>query len=233
MPDITSVLERAAAEPTRAPDVATPLRRRRWERVVAMSGAFVLIVVVVFGFVAWPHGSSQHRVEVSGPMPRPTSVASHGATIKLQPGWVASSEPLNWWIGSPFELFSLSTSPLPPSRHDVPNDAACPSEIPNTVAENLPLDGAYLWITLWGPFGVYQTQPWPPDARDVDWSSSVADGYCKLARGLTVHSATVRRGDHDLSISYVVGPDTSPSRKAEINAMLDTLDVSAAPPTHK
>jgi hypothetical protein len=231
MPDLASVLERAAAEPTHGPDVASPLRRRRWQRVAVVSGAAVVVIAVVVAALAWPRGGASHVV-VTRPAPTPALSSSHGATIELQPGWVASSEPLNWWISSPYELFSLSTSPLPPSRHDVQNDAACPSEIPNTVAANLPADGAYLWITLWGPMGLYQTRPWPADASQIDWSSSVADGYCRLPRGLTIHSATLARGDHNLSLSYVLGPDAPPTRKADIDKMLNSLDVSAAPPTH-
>jgi hypothetical protein len=229
MPDIIAVLERAAAEPTHGPDVATPLRRRRWQRVAVASGALVLVIAVIATIVAWPRGEG-HQVVISTPAQQ--TVESHGATIELQPGWAASSEPLNWWIGSPYELFSLSTSPLPPSRHDVQNDAACPSEIPNTVATNLPADGAYLWVTLWGPSGLYQTKPWPADAGEIDWNSWVGDRYCTLPRGLTIHTATLARGTHNLTISYVLGPDAPPTRKADIDKMLNSLDVSAAPPTH-
>src|SRR5690242_10722597 len=132
MPDITSVLERAAAAPSGAPDVDGPIRRKRWTRATIVATACVLVLFLSVLLV--PRGHA--RVVVSTPptppttLPAPTSATSHGATITVPAGWYASKEPLNWWISSPFELFSISTSPLPASPHVAANEAACPAEIP-------------------------------------------------------------------------------------------------------
>ena len=225
MPDVSSVLERAAASPTREPDVATPLRRRRWQRASVGAGAFVLLIVAVGAFAVWPRGQA-HKVRISTPPPLQT-IESHGATITLQPGWVASSEPLNWWVHSPFELFSLSTSPLPPSSHAVANDAAYASEIPRTVADNLASDGAYLAVYLWRPHeGLYGATPRDP-AKPIDFLP-----LCALPRGLHGYGANIQDGDYVYEVTYVVGPDVSATRKADIDAMLNSLDLSGAPPTN-
>jgi len=231
MPDITSVLDRAAAAPSGPPDVDGPIRRKRWSRISIAAGACA--VVLVFAVLLVTRQSDRRRVVVETPptaAAAPARVESHGATIDVLPDWHATPEPLNWWMHSPFELYSIATVPLPPSPHKAPNEAACPAEIPQVVADNLPADGAYLWITLWRPHeGLYGTTPWPGDASAIDFQRN--DG-CKLPNGLTTYDTTLRNGKYDLSIAYVLGPDASPARRTEINQMLDSLDLSNAPPTN-
>jgi hypothetical protein len=228
MPDIASVLEHAAAEPSGPPDIDGPLRRKRWTRVSIVASACVLAAVVLV--LSFPRHGARVVTSTPAPMPSPQVVESNGARITVPPDWHATPEPLNWWIHSPFELYSIATVPLPPSPHQAPNEAACPSEIPQVVADNLPADGAYLWITLWRPAeGLYGTDPWPSDASAIDFRRN---DFCRLPNGLATYEATLRKGKYDLSIAYVLGPDAAPERRTEINQMLDSLDLSGAPPTH-
>src|SRR5947208_29699 len=95
MPDITAVLERAAGEPTRAPELERPYRRarrRRYARVAAtvVSAAIVGVVVgVVVGAAPDRHPPVVVRSE-----PPPQIANSHDASISVAPGWTTSSEPL-------------------------------------------------------------------------------------------------------------------------------------------
>jgi hypothetical protein len=224
-------LERAAAAPSEPPDVDGPLRRKRWTRISIAASA--CLVVFLFAVLLVVRQGDRRRVVVATTpttVASPTRATSHGATIAVLPGWHASDEPLNYWIGSPFELFSISTVPLPPSPPNKQNDAVCAAEIPNTVADNLPANGAYLWITLWrGLGGIYQPKPWVGTADAIEFPRNK---YCELPNGLSLYSATLRRGAYDLSISYVLGPDAPLSSRAEMNQMLDSLDLSGAPPTN-
>src|SRR5689334_25084846 len=97
MPDITSVLERAAAAPSGAPDVDGPIRRKRWTRATIVATACVLVLFLSVLLV--PRGHT--RVVVSTPpttLPAPTSATPHGATITVPAGWYGSTGPLNWCI---------------------------------------------------------------------------------------------------------------------------------------
>jgi len=144
MPDITSVLERAAATPTRGPRIPN---RPRWPYVVV---AGVTVVVAIALLVAFIPRDNQRRVKVADESTSTTSttIVKHtdDATITIPNGWYATDQALAWWLVSPHELFSIATNPLPPSPHQKPNEAACPSEIPQVAVDNIAADGAYLWI---------------------------------------------------------------------------------------
>jgi hypothetical protein len=221
MPEITSVLERAAATPTREPEVDrayTRGRRRKAARSLAVAAACIVVLVAVVAVVTT--GSAPSRVQVKSapaPLPTPHAATSADATIDVAPGWTTSSEPLEWWLTSPFELFSISTSPLPASRHDVGNDAACPSEIPAAAVDNLPPDGAYLWIGEWSG-GLYQTAPRPPTFSGVAMNAA-----CPLPRGEQAFTATYRDRARDFTVNYVLGPDAPASRRTDIDQMLNSL----------
>jgi hypothetical protein len=220
MPDIKSVLERAAAAPTRAPEVDAPYRHGRRARSFRNGALAAVLIVAVVAVVATTRSSSPagHRVVVQTPPP-PEVASSADADITVAAGWVTSTEPLAWWLHSPFELFSISTSPLPPSPHVNPNEAACPSEIPAVAVDNLPADGAYLWIGEWRPHeGIYTTAPRPPT-----FSGVAMDPECPLPRGEQAFGATYRDGARDFSVTYVLGPDAPASRRAEIDQMLNSL----------
>jgi hypothetical protein len=158
----------------------------------------------------------------------PVRTSSNGVTIDVLPGWYATKEPLNWWMHSPYELFSIATVPLPPSPHKEPNEAACPSEIAKVAVDNLPADGAYLWIGMWRPAeGLYSTDPRPSKSDITKFQPG-----CELPRGETALVGNLRDGVHDYPVTVVLGPDASPERRNEINRMLDSLDLSGAPPTN-
>lgn len=217
MPDITSVLERAAAAPTRMPDVKGPRRRQRWTRVCI---ATATSLALVFAFLFVPRNHQHPRVTTVHPAqqpPAPVRLHSHDATIDVLPGWHASSEPLAWWLYSPSELFSIATSPLPPSPHKQPNEAACPSEIPQVAVDSIADDGAYLWIGEWRG-GIYNASPRPAAAQGI-----ILQPGCELPRGEKSYLALLRDGTHDYSVTYVLGKNAPPSRKAEIERMLDSL----------
>lgn len=218
MPDITSVLERAAAAPNRAPQVDEPYRHARRARAVRVGVFAVLVVAIAAGTVVVSTRPSGHRVVVQA-QPKPNIASSHDAEITVAPAWSVASTSLAWSLHSPFELFSISTSPLPPSPHLQPNEAACPSEIPAVAVDNLPTDGAYLWIGEWRPSeGLYQAAP-----RPTTFSGVAMDAECPLPRGEHAFGATYRDGTHDFSVTYVLGPDAPATRRSEIDQMLNSL----------
>lgn len=223
MPDVISVLERAAATPTRAPDVESASRRQRRTRLAVAAAAVVCAACAVFVIALVP-SDNRPRVQVaqspaSTTAPAPRTVHSGNATIDVPQGWYTSAEPLAWWLHSPFELFSVSTVPLGQSRHDVGNDAACPSEIPRVAVEGLPDDGAYLWIGEWRPGeGTYQPSPRPTFGDGI-----VLRPGCDLPRGQKAYLGVYRDGTHDYSVTYVLGKDAPPARKADIARMLNSL----------
>jgi hypothetical protein len=222
MPDITSVLERAAAAPTRTPDVEGPRRRQRTTRALAAVGACAAVVVIAVFAVMLQPARTKPRVTTTHPAEQPPASAplrSHDATIDVASGWQASSEPLAWWLDSPFELFSIATSPLPPSPHRQPNEAACPSEIPQVAVDNIADDGAYLWVGEWRPgVGLYTPSARPPTFDGLTWQPG-----CELPRGEKSYVGIFRDGTHDYSVTYVLGKDAPPSRQADIDRMLDSL----------
>ena len=219
MPDITSLLERAAATPRAEPDLDRPLQRRRLRQLGVGALAFATVATVIV--VARP---TQHpsRVVVSTPTTTPasTTITSEDASIALAPGWYASKEPLAWWLSSPRELFSIATSPLPPSPHKAANEAACPSEIPEVAVDGIADDGAYLWIGEWHG-GIYQAAPRPTSSSALNLSPG-----CTLPRGERAYVAILRDGTHDYSVTFVLGKDAPPQRRDDINAMLDSLRFS-------
>jgi hypothetical protein len=216
MPDIVSVLERAAATPTRRPDIERPLRRQRRRRIAAaISVASAVVVgIVVFAAVPQPHHRIG-RVQVQPPPPV-TTVTSHGASIEVPGGWYATTKPLAPWLYSPFELFSIATTTLEPLA--LPgNQAACPSEIPRAAVDGIASDGAYLWIGEWRG-GIYE-----PGPRPSTFDGETLPGLCKLPRGLVAYGGVYRDGTTDFEVTMVFGPDAPPERRAEINRMLDSL----------
>jgi hypothetical protein len=241
MPDITSVLERAAAVPTRGPDIERPLRRQRQARLAAATSVTCAVVaaVVVFAIVLQPqHRNGRVQVEPPPPVTTATTATSHGASIDVPAGWHVTDKPLAPWLYSPFELFSIATSPLEqappltvdPSRCTPPtgqvlrpiagcntNQAACPSEIPQVAVDGIAPDGAYLWIGEWRG-GLYEAGPRPSTFDGVTLSD-----LCALPRGLKAYGGAFRDGTTDFNVTMMFGPDAPPARRAEINRMLDSL----------
>ena len=78
MPDITSLLERAAAEPIGAPDVEGPYRRARRHRVIAIVAAAV-VVIGTPAFVVLTARSTRPHVVVTTPL-APGQVAGQGVS---------------------------------------------------------------------------------------------------------------------------------------------------------
>jgi hypothetical protein len=215
MPDITAVLERAAAPPTGTPDLEGPRRRRRWTRA---SGALVTsAAVIVFAVLLVPGSHKRVQVNTLGPAHLPQVARSRDATIDVAPGWYATAEPLAWWLFSPVELFSIATNPLPPAPHKQPNEAACASEIPQVAVDNIADDGAYLWIGEWRG-GLYGTSPRPSNS-----DAMILTPGCALPRGEKSYIGVFRDGTHDYSVTYVLGKNAPPSRRADIDRMLDSL----------
>jgi hypothetical protein len=217
MPDVTSVLERAAAEPARGPDLERPWRRRRVKR-FGTAGAAV-VGIAALAVVLAPRDPKIEVVNVAGPTTTPARVAYvDNAWLSVLPGWHLAPEPHAWWLTSPKELFSVSSTPLPPSPHVEENEAICPSEIPRAVAENLPTDGAYLWIGKWQQNRLgYTTSPYKRfDERDFH-------PLCDLPRGLVARGTTVNNGETDYVVYYIVGPDTPNSLVRDIAFMVDSL----------
>jgi hypothetical protein len=49
---------------------------------------------------------------------------------------------------------------------------------------------------------------------------------CELPNGLRPWIASLRDGNHDYIVSFLIGPDAPRTRRAEINQMLDSLHFS-------
>jgi hypothetical protein len=240
MPDITSVLERAAATPTRGPDVERPLRRLRRRRIAAATSAACVMIagIAVLAIALQPQHRSD-RVQVVPPPPPVSSTAtSHGASIEVPAGWHVTTKPLAPWLYSPFELFSIATTPLEPlppvsvdpQRCTPPtgqvlkpvagcntNQAACPSEIPQVAVDGIAPDGAYLWIGEWRG-GLYEAAPRPSTFDGV-----TLHDLCALPRGLKAYGGAYRDGATDFDVTMMFGPDAPPARRADIDRMLDSL----------
>jgi len=232
MPDIISVLERAAAVPTRAPDLDRPHRRTRARRIALVSAALVILLAASLSVFAL---SSPHRVTVRVVATPSTSTTSQPGSGSLQllptyhdaknhfaigifDGWRPSSGTLAPWLHSPHEILSLATVPLAPSS--LPgNQAACPSEVPKVVVEGIGHDGAFVGIYEWiKGEGVYSAEPWPAGgAGSLHWGPG-----CRLATGAPVQIATFTRNGRDFSVTKVLGPGAV-SADAEIDAMLNSF----------
>ncbi len=241
MPDISSVLERAAAMPTRGPDVERPLRRRRRRRFAAAASAACVMVagIAVLASALQPQHRSG-RVQVVPPPPDVSSTAtSHGAAIEVPPGWHVTANPLAPWLYSPFELFSIATTPLEqappltvdPQRCTPPtgqalkpvagcntNQAACPSEIPQVAVDGIAPDGAYLWIGEWRG-GLSQARLPSAHVRRRDAPRPAA--RCPAVS--EAYGGIYRDGTTDFEVTMMFGPDAPPARRADINRMLDSL----------
>ncbi len=240
MPDISSVLERAASAPTRGPDVEGPLRRQQRTRIAVTTSATCAVVaaIAVFAMVLQPQHRKERVQVVEPPPPVTTTATSHGASIDVPPGWYVTAKPLAPWLSSPFELFSIATTPLepaPPVSVDpglctpataqtlLPvegcdtNQAACPSEIPLVAVDGIDPDGAYLWIGQWRG-GIYEPAPRPSTFDGLELHA-----LCALPRGLRAYGGAFRDGATDFEVTIMFGPDAPAARRAEINRMLDSL----------
>jgi hypothetical protein len=218
MPDISAVLERAAAAPTRGPDIERPLRRQRRTRIAAAmsAGCAGIAAVVVLAIVLHPQQPNERIRVVEPPPPVTTTATSHGASVEVPAGWHVTTKPLAPWLYSPFELFSIATSPLEPAP--LPgNQAACPSEIPQVAVDGIAPDGAYLWIGEWRG-GLYEAAP-----RPSAFDGTKLNDLCALPRGLKAYGGAFRDGATDFEVTMMFGPDAPPARRAEINRMLDSL----------
>jgi len=225
MPDITSVLERAAARPTQGPDLARARRSARRVRVgVGIGIAAAIAVVGSIAALVILRSPARSRVTVatnstpSSTTPSPTTVTSGDASISVEPGWYVSSKPLTPWLVSPHELFSIATVPLDPSPQPG-NQAACASEIAKVAVDGIGARGAYLWIGEW-------PNDWPynrPSARPATSAGLHLDPGCVLPHGLKSYLALLRDGDHEYSVTYVLGPEAPATRVREIDRMLDSL----------
>jgi hypothetical protein len=183
------------------------------------------------------HGSDGVQV-VPPPPPVSSTATSHGASIDVPPGWHVTAKPLAPWLYSPFELFSIATTPLEqapplsvdPQRCTPPtgqvlepvagcntNQAACPSEIPQVAVDGIAPDGAYVWIGEWRG-GLYEPAPRPSTFDGV-----TLNDLCALPRGLKAYGGAYRDGATDFEVTMMFGPDAPPARRADINRMLDSL----------
>ncbi|HWS45398.1 MAG TPA: hypothetical protein VN636_06020, partial [Acidimicrobiia bacterium] len=205
-----------------------PRRRARVRRVIAAVALAGVVVVLVVGIArSQRHATTvqvTHEPSTSTTGPRSTTVSRGDATIAVEYGWYVSEKSLTPWLVSPHELFSIATVPLSPSRNSG-NQSACPSEIAKVAVDGIGAGGAYVWIGEW-------PNNWPgnmPSPRPAHSSSISYSPGCPMSNGLQAWIALLRDGDHEYSITYVIGPRTPTARRAEIDRMLDSLRFTAAP----
>ena len=184
---------------------------------MAAAGAIVVAgSVTVFAMLS--PSTRRVRVSVTNPEPLPSTITSGDASIAVEPGWFASSKPLTPWLVSPHELFSIATVPLEPSAQPG-NQAACASEIAKVAVDGIGSHGAYLWVGEW-------PNNWPdnePSPRPASSAALHLDPGCVLPHGLKSYLALLRDGDHEYSVTYVLGPEAPATRVREIDRMLDSL----------
>ncbi len=224
MADISTLLDRVAATPTRGPDVETPWRRARRRRFAARSIATALIVaaivVTVVGVVR-PKREHLYVGSTTTTTAVPAASQFHDATnhftITIPAGWYRAEQPLAPWLVSPHEILSLATVPLAPIPLDG-NQAACPSEIPKAAVQHLGPDDAYLWIGEWIPGeGTYTAEPRPPASAALHWQHE-----CPLPDGITATGATFRDQNRDFTVHLVLGGHAS-ARRTQLYAILDSF----------
>ena len=229
MADLQSLLEHAAASPSRRPDVERPYRRRHRGR--RSSLVLVVLLAAAAAGVAITHQSSAPgtRVQVRPPgpaVPKPAPALYRDPTdrmsISIAPGWQREPHALRPWLYSPHEILSLATAPLAPTP-GAGNHAACASEIAQVVVDGIGPEGGYMSIDEWRPGqGLYTAGPRRRRAADLDWAAG-----CKLPNGMRDQIATVRDAGRDFTITLVFGSGERASRRAELYKMLDTLHFDA------
>jgi hypothetical protein len=220
MPDITALLERAAAEPTSEPDVARCYQRALTRRRALWgTSAVVVATAVIVGGIIAVRSDSTARIQVGSPPSTsvPTEVyrdAEHRFSITLPAGWQRAPS-LAPWLHSPYDILDVATVPLQPSL-EPGNQAACPAEVPKVAVAGLGRTGAYLSIREWRPGeGMYTAQPRPARAADLRWGV----GACELASGAVVSTATFSDQGRDFSVTMVTGAEST----APV-ALMDILD---------
>ncbi len=231
MDDLSSRLQRAAAQPTRAPIIDRPYRRaRRFRELrIAAVAAFVVAttLTIAIGTIATGRHTPRVRVNEGGSAPSTTDTTStvaswpvyrdtaHNFAMSIAPGWYRTDQPLEPWLVSPGEILSLSTIQLSPTGHHV----ACASGIPQTVIDNIGARGIYLWLGEWHPSALqYGTiaNLRPAHFADVAWTA-----LCPLPNGMTAKEFTFTDASRDFTAHLVFGPDASADRTAQVYEMLD------------
>ena len=217
MDDISTLLARGAATPTRGPDIDALLRRarRRSRATVLIATALVVAVIapVAYG-LAGPKPAQKIRVTTTTPLSAPSEFrdATHHFVIQVPAGWFRTEQPLEPWLLSPHEILSVATVPLSP----LGNHAACPSEIPKVAVDAIGPNGAYLGIYEWiRGEGIYTAEPRPDNAAHLHWEPE-----CPLPNGITAFGATFTDRNRDFTVTMVLGVNAT-DRRSEIYASLD------------
>jgi hypothetical protein len=233
MDDLTSRLQRAAAQPTRAPIVDRPYQRAQRFRGLRLAAVAVFVVVTTLTIAIGTVGVGRHtpRVQTNAGASTPSTTDStstvaswpayrdtaHDFVMSIAPGWYRTEKPLEPWLVSPGEILSLATTRLSPTGHHV----ACASGIPQTVVANIGADGIYLWLGEWHPAAsLYGTTPNPRPTHfaDVAWTA-----LCQLPNAMTAKEYTFTDSARDFTAHLVFGPDASADRTAQVYKMLDGL----------
>lgn len=232
MGDISVLLTRAAATPTRGPDVDDALRKTRRRRAaVRLTTAALLAAAIALAVSSTLQTNRTQKLRVVAGTSTVTTTlpetpaefrdATHRFSIEIPVGWFRSEQPLEPWLHSPHEILSIATAPVSPSP--LPgNQAACPSEIPKVAVDAIGRDGAYLGIYEWiRGEGSYGTEPRPAHAALLDWVRE-----CPLPNGIVALGATFTDGNRDFTVHMVLGADAA-ARRSEIYAALDSFHPDA------
>jgi hypothetical protein len=226
MPDVTSLLERAAAEPVHGPDVESPYRRACRRRAWTVAAVAVVVALgIATGVALRPDGTRRVRIAPATPAPStlPSVSTFHDTenkfSIDIPEGFQRSNGVLEPWLSSPHEIISLATVPLTP--YPAPpgvNEAACPSEIPKVAINAIGDDGAFVGMYEWiVGRGLYQASPRTAHAADLDWQNG-----CALPGGMTVSIATFDDHGRDFTVAVVLGRAAAALRPT-IDALLDSF----------
>ncbi len=231
MGDISTLLARAAATPTRGPDIEGAVRLARRRRTAVRLGAMALLgAAIALPAYLTLRPKPTHNIHVEGATTVTTAPPAspfeyhdptHRYSINIPAGWFRTERPLEPWLESPHEILSIATSPVSPSP--LPgNQAACPSEIPKVAVDAIGRAGAYLGIYEWiRGQGLYGTERRPGRAALLHWQPE-----CPLPNGITAFGATFTDGNRDFTVHMVLGADAT-ARRAQIYEALDSFHPDA------
>jgi hypothetical protein len=218
MSDIVALLERAATQPTREPDVDGPYRRaRRRHRAVAIGSAVLFVAVVVSGVLLFVRDDSRGRVEISQ---TPTTTFTkyfdpiHGLSARIPDGWHTARSSLTPSLTAPREVLAAATAPLAPATQPDTRRGFCDDQTPVAGVDAVGSTGAFVWITD----GIATVTPKPGSVATLPWRSN-----CSLPNGLRQQVANFELDGHGVGVALVLGRESRPEVIAQAYALIDSL----------
>jgi hypothetical protein len=245
MNELRTRLEAAAGDPThpldieRVDDRARQLGSRRRVRRIA-TGVMLCGAAAVATVIA-THGSAPTTTHIATPTTiRPAAEAfdSHGDQVRLPPGWVRATSPLVPYMSWPREILSAATFPLSPDDRG----PGCDAQLPKGALDAMQPTDAFVWLVEdtiptnsqipFDKFGVQADPstfpPRPTHFTAYQFSSLECSGPTWSYPHLTFHQLDFTDNNRVFSAYVVIGDRTTPTRKAGLWSLLDSLDLTSS-----